>query len=176
MLHEYVDVMTESVSFLSAFWKRVGSPRREYLASVNGDQRLVTLSTHAKDYKKAILTLRTVADDLIRKEDHCKKSQTVPGPTASPDQVAVTVHTVKQSSEESGYTVFCIPSGWVGWPNPPIQRFNHLSSPTETKGLSPGEYTWWLKGPAGAIGVGDAPVGGDGQGEQKLFLTIPKKT
>jgi hypothetical protein len=139
----------------------------EYLASLRGDNRLLTQLKKEKDGQKALDMLRDVALDLEIKAENCRHSLDGLG-----KEIKVKVHTKAGEKEVGGYEIYFVAKGMFDVKSA-HDRFPRKSSPTDEKILSPGGYAMWVR----KNGVTGEPItlriGGHGETHIEVEMEVP---
>ncbi len=111
-------------------------------------------------------TLRSVADDLEIKLEHCTRSGGRLG-----GSVRVRVRTVRGGEESTSWQVFYMPRVFEAAASASPDLFPHLSSPTE-EAIVPGRYVMWVRDPV-TTRLGERTVVKIGEGRSELLLDLP---
>lgn len=137
----------------------------EYLASLRGDNRLLTNLKKEKDGQKVLDVLRDVALDLEIKAENCRHSLDGLG-----KEIKVKVHTKAGEKEIGGFEVYFVARGMLDVKSA-HDRFGRQSSPTNEKILAPGRYAIWTR----KSGVSGEPITLriGGHGETHIEVDIP---
>jgi hypothetical protein len=113
---------------------------------------------------KILQLLGIVSGDIQLKADQCRHSADGLGRS-----IQILVRTKHGGDEVSGYEVWFVQNGFYGEKSA-YDRFRKQSSPTDSRGLPPGGYTFWLKKGETAFEVTQFRIGG--RGETNLVLEV----
>jgi hypothetical protein len=156
-----------NVWFYSHPQQRAYSVGDEYLASLRGDNRLLTDLKKEKDGQKGLGVLREVALDLEIKAENCRHSLDGLG-----KEIKVKVHTKAGEKEIGGYEVYFVAKGMFDVKSA-HDRFPRRTSPTDEKILCPGRYAMWVR----RNGVTGEPItlriGGHGETHIEIEIDVP---
>ena len=168
--------MQTNAQFLEVKWdawfkdhKQPGqyNPVDYYLVILRADSRRLGDLKKEKDGAKTLDTVREVALDLQLKADNCRHSADGLG-----KEIKVKVHTKAGENEVGGFEVFYVPRGMLDIKSA-HERFPRLSSPTKEQTLSPGRYALWVKKQTFTSVPTVLSIGGNGETELDVDLTVP---
>ena len=143
------------------------NPVDYYLVILRADSRRLGDLKKEKDGTKVLETVREVALDLQLKADNCRHSADGLG-----KDIRVKVHTKAGENEVGGFEVFYVPRGMLDIRSA-HERFPRLSSPTKEQTLSPGRYALWVKKKTFTSEPTVLSIGGNGETELDVDLTVP---
>jgi len=158
-------------------WPQRHPGQTPYPMNVKLDPYMRSLEGSAKQLRSALKTgaetgpslIKAVAADMKAKAGNCRGSADGLG-----RDIAVKVRTLRGTEEVAGYKVWCAPMALVDFKNEHI-RFPKVSSPSEHKKLPPGYYAVWLEKSGEKSKPEGHTIGGKGQTEFELDLTVPEQ-
>jgi hypothetical protein len=116
---------------------------------------------------KVLELLSFVSSDFLVKADQCRNSPAGLGRT-----VATVVRTQRNGEEVTGCEVWYVQNGFFGTRSA-YDRFHKLSSPTDSKALAPGGYTFWVQKGKDSSDPRQFRLGGGGESTVQLDLEAP---
>lgn len=141
----------------------------DYLAALQGDDRLLRRARKEEKMENAMEAIRDAVADVQIKADHCRKSGDGLG-----KQIRIKVHTKIGGEEVGGYEVFYVSKGMYDVKSA-HDRFPRESSPTDERSLAPGRYAIWVRKNTFISEPIFLRLGGEGESRLEVDIPVPTR-